>query len=174
MNSKHTLLILGAFLLLFGSTHAFSFDSSIATNEVISVSSVIPNHPLLVAIDGPLVVSVKPIFPPTLDNSPSSVFYPSSGLNGGQRTGLTEDDLGVILSSTRRYNHSTNQWETFTWSPVQRENLITSWIASNDRVSSSRDLGSEMYYNSEKPVQSKRLVRSKWKSFREQFLKESD
>lgn len=160
MNSKNTLMILGAFCLLAGSASAFPFDSSIATNEVISVSSVIPNHPLLVAIDGPLAVSVKPIFPPIKDDSPSSVVYPSSGLNGGQRTGLTEDDLGVILSSTRRYNHSTNQWETFTWSGARRENLITSWAERNPARK-----GSTHFVSSDQPVKVVRKPLVKWKPF---------
>lgn len=171
MNSKHTLLILGAIItgamvFLSVNAHALPVDSSIFTaggNHPIVSSN---PRPLVVMVDDPLVVSVKPIFPPIKDDSPSSVFYPSSGLNGGQRTGITEDELAVILSSTRRYNHSTNQWETFTWSGERRENLITSWAERNPARK-----GSNHFVNSDKPVKVVRKPLVKWKPFGEQFLK---
>lgn len=169
MNRKQSILmVLVAFCAILGSVHASSVHSSysIDAGEPTIISSIITS-PV------PLIREIKPLSPrlfPQPETKPSSVIV-SSGLNSGSHTGLSPTELSTLLGSSRVLNHETNEWETFTWSPVQRETIITSWIASNDRVGSSRDMGSDIYYNSNKPVKSKELARSKWKSFRERFLK---
>lgn len=168
IRKQTVLMILVALCALAGSVHASSVHSSysIVAGEPTIISS-------LSISPVPLIREVKPLQPrlfPQPETKPSSVIV-SSGLNSGSHTGLSPSELSTLLGSSRVLNHENNQWEDFMWSPSQRETIITSWIASNDKIGSSRDLGSEMYYNSDKPVKSKELARSKWKSFRERFLK---
>lgn len=174
MNRKQLILTLaGIFLVLAGSVNA-----SIISNSSYSIESGEPTIVSSILISPvPLIREIKPIQPSRIlpqSGTKTSALLVSSGLNNGQHTGLSPSEILTLLGSSRVLNHETLEWESFTWSPTQRETIITGWMASTDRVGSSRDMGSDIYYNSDKPVASKRLTRSEWRSFRERFLKKED
>lgn len=149
MNRKHVLLIT-AFLAIV--SVGFALPQSDHSSQDIMVG----DHPIIISsiTSAPAVVleDVKPLpkpISPQPDTKKGSLIV-SSGLNGSSRSGLSEKELTIVLSSSRRYNHQTKSFEKFSWGPAQRERIITSWIESNNRVKSSRTFGSKVYYNKEK------------------------
>lgn len=147
MNTKHVLTIL-AFLAILSVAFALpQMDHSsqrIGAGGPIIISSITSSPvPFVAEVDSPAILK------PTVSNTKSSTLFVSGGLNGSNRSGLSENELTRVLNSSRRYNHTTKVFEQFSWGPAQRERIITSWIEANNRVNSSRAFGSKVYYNKE-------------------------
>jgi len=148
MNRKHIVLI-GAFLAILSVAFALpQMDHSsqgIVAGSPLFISS-ITSYPVAIVEEFKPLPN-QPVFPES--DTKKSTLNVSSGLNGSSRSGLSESELILVLESSRRLNHNTKKWEKFTWGPEQKERLLTSWIKANNRVNSSRAMGSKIYYNKE-------------------------
>lgn len=62
-------------------------------------------------------------------------------------SGLSTQDVLIVLGGNRNYDFKTHKWKTSVMSGLVRENFITSWMISNNKIGAKRIGDSSLYFN---------------------------
>ena len=142
MNRKNTIIILGAFCLLIGSVHAFSLDSSSGIGH--SGTSLLSHAGSSHVLSGPFIVEVEPKSP---NSTVSSTKASSPSVGSSRGSGMSANELARVLGTSRVYDPTNRKWSKFSWTPIQRENIVMSWTYRGDKIGVKRPSAGRLYYN---------------------------